>query len=167
MAAKKPNGKATKSADALTLLIEDHDNVRAMFKKYERMSQAGAKTEERNALAAVICAELTMHAQIEEEIFYPAVRGTLEDKELIDEALVEHSSAKELISQLAGMEAKDQLFDAKVKVLGEQIDHHVEEEENEMFPQIKKSDLDLENLGARLLARKQELLEQLDIPAES
>ena len=91
----------------------------------------------------------------------------MKDKELIDEALVEHSSAKELISQLAGMEAKDQLFDAKVKVLGEQIDHHVEEEENEMFPQIKKSDLDLENLGARLLARKQELLEQLDIPAES
>lgn len=164
MAAKKPNGKATKSAaDALTLLIEDHDNVRAMFEKYERLSEGNAKADERNALAALICAELTIHSQIEEEIFYPAVRRSLEDADLIDEALVEHASAKDLIAQLADMDAKDQLFDAKVKVLGEQIDHHVEEEQNEMFPQVRKANLDLEDLGARMFARKQELVEQLDI----
>jgi hypothetical protein len=168
MAAKKPNGKATEvTPDALTLLTQDHDNVRAMFRKYERLTESSARAEERNALAALICAELTIHAQIEEEIFYPAVRRGLKDKDLIDEALVEHSSAKELISQLADMDAKDDLFDAKVKVLGEQIDHHVEEEQNEMFEQVKKSKLDLEELGARLQMRKQELIEQLDIPAES
>jgi iron-sulfur cluster repair protein YtfE (RIC family) len=168
MAANKPNGKATKeAADALTLLMQDHENVRAMFRKYDRLTEASARAEERDALAALICAELTIHTQIEEEIFYPAIRRALKDKDLIDEALVEHSSAKELISQLADMDAKDELFDAKVKVLGEQIDHHVEEEESEMFPQIRKSDVDLEGLGAALFVRKQELLEQLDIPAAS
>jgi hemerythrin-like domain-containing protein len=168
MAARKPNGKATKSApDALTLLIEDHDNVRAMFRKYERLSEDNAKAEERGALAALICAELTIHSQIEEEIFYPAIRRALEDKDLIDEALVEHSSAKELIAQLADMDPKEKLFDAKVKVLGEQIDHHVDEEQNEMFPQVKKSGVDLDDLGEQLSMRKQELLEQLDIPAAS
>jgi hemerythrin-like domain-containing protein len=168
MAAKKSNGKASKTtADALALLIEDHDNVKAMFKKYERLTENKARADERGALAALICAELTIHAQIEEEIFYPEVRRALDDEELIDEAVVEHSSAKDLIAQLADMDAKQDLFDAKVKVLGEQIDHHVEEEQNEMFPQVRKSKLDLEQLGARLLARKQELIEQLDIEPAS
>ena len=168
MAANKPNGKATKGeTNALTLLTEDHDNVRAMFKKYERLTEGNARADERDALAAIICAELSIHAQIEEEIFYPAIRRALKDKDLIDEALVEHSSAKELIAQLADMDAKDELFDAKVKVLGEQIDHHVEEEQNEMFEKVRKSDLDLEALGERLSMRKQELIEQLDISAES
>ena len=167
MAASKPNGKANKEAtDALTLLIKDHDNVKAMFKKYDRLAEQNARADERNSLAALICAELTIHAQIEEEIFYPAVRRVLKDDDLIDEALVEHSSAKELISQLADMDAKDKLFDAKVKVLGEQIDHHVEEEQNEMFPKVKKSDLDLDDLGERLSLRKQELVDELDIPTE-
>jgi hemerythrin-like domain-containing protein len=168
MAANKPNGKAKKeAADALTLLTQDHDNVRAMFRKYERLAEQNARASERSSLAALICAELTIHAQIEEEIFYPAVRRVLKEDDLIDEALVEHSSAKELISQLADMDAKDKLFDAKVKVLGEQIDHHVDEEQNEMFPQVRKSGLDLEDLGAQLFVRKQELVEQLDIPTES
>ncbi len=168
MAAKKPNGAASKGAvDALALLIEDHDNVREMFKKYERLTEASARADERGSLAAIICAELTIHAQIEEEIFYPAVRRALKDEDLIDEAIVEHSSAKELIAQLADMDAEDKLFDAKVKVLGEQINHHVDEEQNEMFPQVKKSNLDLEELGARLLARKRELIEQLDIAEQS
>jgi hypothetical protein len=168
MAARKPNGKASKNtADALALLIEDHDNVKALFKKYERLAEDKARVDERGSLAALICAELTIHAQIEEEIFYPEVRRALDDPELIDEAIVEHSSAKDLIAQLADMDAKEELFDAKVKVLGEQIDHHVEEEQNEMFPQVRKSKLDLEQLGARMLARKQELLEQLDIEPAS
>jgi hypothetical protein len=168
MAARKPNGKASKNtADALALLIEDHDNVKALFKKYERLAEDKARADERGSLAALICAELTIHAQIEEEIFYPEVRRALDDEELIDEAIVEHSSAKDLIAQLADMDAKEELFDAKVKVLGEQIDHHVEEEQNEMFPQVRKSRLDLEQLGARMLARKQELLEQLDIEPAS
>ena len=121
---------------------------------------------EKEALAATICAELTVHAQIEEEIFYPAARDILDEEELIDEAVVEHASAKDLIAQLAEMSPDDDLYDAKIKVLGELIEHHVEEEEDEMFPKLKKAKLDTSSLGTQMVERKQELIDELDIGAE-
>jgi len=112
---------------------------------------------EKAELAARICAALTVHAQIEEEIFYPAVREAIDDEDLMDEAEVEHAGAKSLISQIEGMQPGDPLYDAKVTVLGEQVEHHIKEEEGEMFTQIRKSDLDLEELGVEMLTRKGEL----------
>ena len=105
---------------------------------------------------------LTVHAQIEEEIFYPAAQDAIKEPDLVDEATVEHASAKDLIAQIESSEPSDELFDAKVKVLGEYIDHHVKEEESEMFPQVRKAKLDLDALGAQLQERKGELTAELD-----
>ncbi|MEC5218220.1 hemerythrin-like domain-containing protein [Actimicrobium sp. GrIS 1.19] len=109
-------------------------------------------------LADAICAALTVHATVEEEIFYPAVRASVPNgKPMIDEATVEHAGAKDLIAQLLSMDANEELFDAKIKVLSEQIEHHVKEEESEMFVRAKKSALDLVALGEQMAARKEEL----------
>ena len=107
-----------------------------MFKDYEELAQSKAKgaVQKKRDLAQEICMELTVHAQIEEEIFYPAVRAAIKDTDLLDEAEVEHASAKDLIAQIQDATEMDDMFDAKVKVLGEYIDHHVKEERNEMFP---------------------------------
>jgi hemerythrin superfamily protein len=140
--------------DAIALLKADHQTVQELFDKYEK-----TRSEERKgALAEQICHELTVHAQIEEEIFYPAAREALRDEDLVDEATVEHQSAKDLIAQIQGGKPGEELYDAKVKVLGEYIRHHVKEEQNEMFPQVRKTKLDLRELGERLQARKQELI---------
>jgi hemerythrin superfamily protein len=140
--------------DAIALLKADHQTVQELFDKYEK-----TRSEERKgALAEQICNELTVHAQIEEEIFYPAAREALRDEDLVDEATVEHQSAKDLIAQIQGGKPGEELYDAKVKVLGEYIRHHVKEEQNEMFPQVRKTKLDLRGLGERLQARKQELM---------
>lgn len=114
----------------------------------------------------MICAELTRHATIEEEIFYPAARQAPEEEDLLDEAEVEHATAKELIAQLEAMQAGDEVYDAKVTVLGEYIDHHVKEEQNEMFPRVKKAKLDLQALGEKMLERKQELQEEMGLVEE-
>ena len=116
---------------------------------------------EREALATEICRWLTVHATIEEELFYPAAREAEVDADLLDEAEVEHASAKELIAQIEAMSPDDDLYDAKVTVLGEYIDHHVKEEEGELFPKCRKSDMDLEGLGEALAARKQELTAEM------
>jgi hemerythrin superfamily protein len=113
---------------------------------------------------AQICQELTVHTAIEEELFYPAVRKAIGDADLLDEVLVEHAGAKGLIAQLQAAHPDDALYDAKVTVLGEQIDHHVEEEEGRMFPQAKASGIDTWALGAALLKRKAELLANLGAP---
>ena len=109
---------------------------------------------------AKICTELSVHAQCEDEIFYPAVKAALKDRELVPEAIVEHATLKELISQIEGKEPDGEMFDAKVKVLSEYVKHHVKEEQNEMFPKAKKTKLDMLALGAQLAARKEELLAQ-------
>jgi hemerythrin-like domain-containing protein len=141
--------------DALALLRADHQMVQELFDKFEK-----TRSEDRKgAIAEQVCKELTVHAQIEEEIFYPAVREAIREKDLIDEATVEHQSAKDLIAQIEGGKPGQELFDAKVKVLGEYIKHHVKEEQNELFPQVRKTKLDLRELGERLQARKQELME--------
>jgi hemerythrin superfamily protein len=140
--------------DAIALLRADHQTVQELFDRYEKTRSADRK----GPLAEQICNELTVHAQIEEEIFYPAARQAIREADLIDEATVEHQTAKDLIAQIQGGKPGDELFDAKVKVLGEYIRHHVKEEQNELFPQVRKTKLDLRELGERLQARKQELM---------
>ena len=153
----------TKTDDAIALLTADHDKVRKLFKSFESLTEA--KVDKKVELVAEICAELTVHATIEEEIFYPAAREALEEQDLLDEAQVEHASAKELIAQLQDMKPGDEFYDAKVTVLGEYIEHHVKEEQEEMFPKIKKAKLDLQGLGAQMGARKEELMAELSAAA--
>ncbi|AGH51100.1 MULTISPECIES: hemerythrin domain-containing protein [Sphingomonadales] len=145
-----------KPVDAIRLLKNDHKEVKGYFKDYETLEDDAAK----QALAEKICLALTVHAQIEEEIYYPAAREAIDDDDLLDEAEVEHASAKQLIAEIQAMKAGDRLFDAKVTVLGEYIEHHVEEEESEMFPESRDSDLDLKALGVQLAERKAELMAQ-------
>jgi len=143
--------------NALEMLEQDHREVEELFDQFDELDD-GAEKEE---IARKICMMLTVHAQMEEEIFYPAARKATQDDDLIDEAVVEHASAKKLIAEIEKMEAGDDLFDAKVRVLGEQVKHHVREEEDELFPELDRIDLDLEELGAKLAKRKEELLKKL------
>lgn len=148
---------ANKPQDAITLLTSQHDDVKALFEKFDNLGER--TTTSKKKLADEICEQLIMHTAIEEEIFYPALRDTSKEMEdMLDEAFVEHASAKDLIAQVQEMDPGDDLYDAKVKVLGEYIDHHVEEEEEEMFPKVRKLKLDLEALGAEMAARRDELL---------
>jgi len=140
--------------DAIQLLRADHRKVQDLFDQFEK-----SRGDDRKAkLAQEICTELKVHAQIEEEIFYPAAREALKEQDLIDEATVEHASAKELIAQIEQAQAGDELFDAKVTVLGEYIKHHVKEEHSELFPKLKKTKLDLKALGEQLAERKEALM---------
>jgi hemerythrin superfamily protein len=144
----------TKTQDALTLLKEDHRAVEKLFKEFENAKGDGRKEK----LARQICFELTVHTTIEEEIFYPACKGKI-DEDKLKEAYVEHDAAKLLIAEIeAGNGEGDDYFDAKVQVLGEQIDHHVKEEEDELFPEVRKADIDTKALGEQLAARRRELL---------
>jgi hemerythrin superfamily protein len=146
----------TKTQDAIALLKEDHRAVEKLFKEFEEAKGDGRKEK----LARRICLELTVHTKIEEEIFYPACDGKIEE-DLLKEAYVEHDAAKLLVAEIeAGNGQSDDFFDAKVQVLSEQIDHHVKEEEGELFPQVRKADLDLKALGERLAERKKELLKE-------
>jgi hypothetical protein len=145
--------------DGITLLMDDHREVEKLFKQFEEATGDGKKEK----LAHQICLELTVHTDIEEEIFYPACEGTVEE-DLLKESYVEHDAAKLLIAEIeAGAGEGDEYFDSKVKVLQEEIQHHVEEEERPhtgVFAQARKGDLDLEALGEKMLARKKELTEQ-------
>lgn len=146
----------TEPMDAIALLTEDHEKVKAMFEQYEGLGDRAHATKQK--LAMQICTELTKHAMAEEEIFYPAVReASKKNEDIIDEATVEHASAKELIEQIMSMDSTDELFDAKVKVLSEQVEHHVEEEEGEMFAKAREANLDLVALGEEIQARKDEI----------
>ena len=152
----KPIPTETDPQDAITLLTEDHEHVKSLFEQYEELGERAHASKQK--LALQICTELTKHATAEEEIFYPAVREASKDNEdIIDEATVEHAAAKDLIAQLLAMDAGDELFDAKVKVLSEQIDHHIKEEESEMFPKARKAKLDLMALGQAIASRKEEI----------
>ena len=156
------------SEDAIKLLTADHKEVKALFKEYEKLVKDEAGDEEKQALAEQICTMLTVHATAEEELFYPAARDALgDDEDLVDEADVEHSTAKELIAQIQGSSPDDPHYDAKVKVLGEYIDHHVKEEQNELFKEAKKAGLDTVAIGEQLAARKEELMAELGMTAEA
>ncbi|MEO7337982.1 MAG: hemerythrin domain-containing protein [Caldimonas sp.] len=154
--AKKTSARSR--SDATALLMKDHKDVKALFKRYDKLMKADGQGSERQALAEQICQMLTVHATIEEEIFYPAVRAAQVDADLLDEAEVEHASAKDMIAQIRSMGPDEDLYDAKVTVLGEYINHHVEEEEGEMFPKARRAKVDFEGLGQQLKARKQELM---------
>ena len=161
-AAKKPStASAKRPKDACDLLDADHKAVKALFKEYESLSESRSRsTAKKRQLADQICKELTVHATIEEEIFYPAVRKAIKDNALLNEATVEHASAKDLIAQIKAMDPADELFDAKVTVLGEYIDHHVKEERTEMFVKARATKLDLVGLAEQLKQRKEELMAQ-------
>jgi hypothetical protein len=150
--ARKANGEIL---NAIELLKADHRAVEELFEKYENTNGAAAKKK----LADKICMELSVHTAIEEEIFYPACKGEVED-DMLDEAHVEHDGAKMLIAELLAGSPEDAFYDAKVKVLSEEIKHHVKEEEQRdgMFAQAKKAGLDLEALGEEMAARKKELM---------
>lgn len=147
--------------DACTFLDADHKAVKKMFKAYEELTQSRARdvAQKKMDLAHEICQELTVHAAIEEEIFYPALRDALKETEALAEAEVEHAGAKDLIGQIEAMDQADEMFDAKVKVLGEYIDHHVKEERNQIFPKARASrGLDLVAMREALQSRKDALM---------
>ena len=161
--AKKPAATARAGkTDATVLLQRDHADVKKLFRQYEKLADNEADGQERQALAMQICQMLTVHATIEEEIFYPEERGDVEE-DMLDEAYVEHAGAKQLIAEIEAMKPGDEYYDAKVKVLGEYIKHHVKEEEQPggIFAQAKKGDEDLDAMGERLKARKEELTSKL------
>lgn len=148
--------------NAIDLLIDDHDKVKKLFKEFEKLSKKD--DDSKVEIANQICVELTIHAMIEEEIFYPVARSAVNDDDMMNEADVEHDSAKDLIAQIQSTGTDDEMYDAKVTVLGEYIDHHVKEEEEEMFPKVRKAKVDLEELGMQLMMRKEELMSQLMNP---
>ena len=151
---------STKSQDAIALLKEDHRKVEDLFEQFEK-----AKGDERKQkLALEICKELTIHTILEEEIFYPAVKGKVEE-DLLKESFVEHDAAKVMIAEIEAGSPSDEYYDSKVKVLSEEIEHHVEEEEKPkegLFAQTREADIDLKALGEQLTARKEELMAEIE-----
>jgi len=148
----------TKSQDAIALLKADHSAVEELLEKFEKASDY----ERKRKLAEEICLELSVHAQIEEEIFYPACEGKV-DEDLLKESYVEHDGAKVLIAEITKGSPDDEFYDAKVKVLQEEIEHHVEEEEKRLeglFAQARKAELDMDALGQDLAARKAQLTDE-------
>jgi len=152
------------SQDAIALLKSDHQEARELFEEYEKKKDH-ASDEQKMDIARAVCGALLIHMEIEEKIFYPRVRQEIDDNDLMNEAEVEHEGAKELIRQLGELQPGDPMFDAKIKVLGEQIDHHVEEEEGDMFPKARKAGIDLDALGAELLAAKNKMRMEHGLPA--
>jgi hemerythrin superfamily protein len=146
--------RIAKPKDATAMLVADHKVVAALFEQFEKTRSTARKA----SIVAQICQELTVHTQIEEEIFYPAAKAALKDHELVPEATVEHASVKDLIAQVKDHTPDGEMYDARVKVMGEFVKHHVKEEQNEMFPKVRKTKLDLVALGERMAARKQELM---------
>jgi hemerythrin superfamily protein len=141
--------------NAIKLLEADHEEVTDLFNKFEKSTSNARKKE----IVEKICSELTIHAKVEEKIFYPRVKEALEDSELIPEAIVEHATLKSLISQIEDEEQDGEIFDAKVKVLSEYVKHHVKEEEGEIFPKAKKTKLDMDEMGMEILEMKDQLQE--------
>lgn len=157
MTERKSKARRTKApADAIALLTQDHKMVQKMFKDFEKNKES-ADNETKAEVIRTVCQELTIHAQIEEELFYPAMREALDEHDILDEAEVEHTAAKQLIAELERMRPGENLYEAKFTVLGEYVNHHIKEEQGEMFKKAKSSGVDLVELGERMLQRKQEL----------
>ena len=152
--------------DVLALLSADHAEVHAHFERYRQLVEQDADSDERGALAERICSMLSVHATLEEQFFYPAARAAGVESDLLDEADVEHASAKSLIAQIEALSPGDRLYDAKVIVLGEYVDHHVAEEEGELFPQCRASGMDLREIVMPMAQRRVELMEAEIPPAE-
>ena len=146
------------SPSALELLEQDHREVEEWFDEYNELKE---EDNRRGALAEKICLALKVHAQIEEEIFYPQAREATKDNDLIDEAAVEHATVKHLIGEIEGMEVGEELYDAKIRVLGEIVKHHIKEEEEELFPELVPTKMDLDAVGKELAKRKEELMAEM------
>jgi hypothetical protein len=149
-----------KATGAIELLKEQHDKVKKAFKEFEKLDRED--TEKQQQLVQSVCEDLKVHTTLEEELFYPAAREAIDDEDILNEAQVEHETAKMLIEQLENMGPEDPNFHATFTVLGEYVVHHVKEEEGEMFPQVKKTDLDLEELGSRMRSRMQALMGRME-----
>lgn len=162
----KRKGTSASQPLAIELLEADHRKVEGLFEQYE--SEKEGDEETKRGIATRICGELTVHAQVEEEIFYPWLRENLDedDMEMLEEAYVEHAGAKDLIGQIEAAGEIDEAFDAKVKVLSEYIKHHVKEEENEIFAEVREMSDELDELGQQMQARKTELMEELGVESE-
>ena len=145
-----------KATGAVELLKEQHDKVKKAFKEFEKLDREDNEAQQQ--LVQRVCEDLKLHTTLEEELFYPAAREAIDDEDILNEAQIEHETAKMLIEQLENMGPEDPNFHATFTVLGEYVVHHVKEEEGEMFPQVKKTDLDLEELGARMRSRMEELM---------
>lgn len=158
---KKPGAA---KPDALDLLAADHAKVRALFRRFDDLKGDDEQDERKAELADEICYELTVHATLEEEIFYPAVRSLIDNDELIDECEVEHAGARDLISQLEVMYPGDDHYDATIAVLGEEVERHIDKEEGIIFPAARKARLDMQHIGEQLQARKEQLEEDLSSP---
>lgn len=152
---EKSNAQSKKTPDAVEILKADHRKVEALFEEFE----SSKRKDRKEKVALEICDELSLHAAVEEEALYPPAKKALgeEDAELVAEAIVEHSSLKWLIQQIIDEEPGSELYDAKVIVLKEYVSHHVKEEEKELFPKLKKSDLDLKAIGEEIVALKSSL----------
>jgi hemerythrin-like domain-containing protein len=159
--------KAGSAGNALDLLKADHQKVRNLFREFESLRGIDDEDERKSELVDEICYELTLHTMLEEEIFYPVLRSAIDDDDMMDEADVEHAGARELISQLEVMYPGDDHFDATVVVLGEEVGHHIDKEEGEMFEAARRAGIDLAALAEQLAARRDELEEDLSAPATS
>lgn len=149
--------KKTKAHEAIALLDADHLRVHELFGRYRQLVRARAAAPERRALAEEICMELTIHAKLEEELFYPAVRELLQDDDLVDEAEEQHGSARDFIAAILVSQPEDELYDAKVAVLADYVERHVRQEREQVFNRLQASGLDLQSLAASLASRKEEL----------
>lgn len=143
--------------DAIDLLDADHLAVHAMFDTYHQLARTRAPALQRRALAEEICMELTIHARLEEELFYPAMREALGDEDLLDEAEDAHGSQRDFIAQILASAADDELYDARVALLAEYVQRHVRKEREEVFNRVLASRLDLHSLARRITQRKEEL----------
>lgn len=157
----KPTSPSAVKHDVIVLLKNDHDAVKKLFTQFEKLAKKD-DIKGKVKIANKICSELIAHTIAEEEIFYPGARAVTHDDDMLNEAVVEHDSSKDLIAQIQGMSPEDPMYDAKVKVLGEYINHHVDEEESEMFPMVRKvKELDLRALAAAFTTRKKKVMQQL------
>jgi hemerythrin-like domain-containing protein len=160
-------GKHSGAEPALDFLRAEHQRVRMLFAEFDSLKGIDDEDQRKAELVDDICYELTVHAMLEEEIFYPVLRSAIGNDELMDEADVEHAGARELISQLEVMYPGDDHFDATVSVLGEEVMHHIEKEEGEMFEAARQAGVDLAQLAALLAARRDELEDDLSSPPGS
>lgn len=159
--ARKRASRRKAAPDAIAMLRDDHRKVAAMFARFARLGHDRAR---KASLVASLCRELSVHARLEEEIFYPAARTVLKDASPVDEADVEHATVKALVADLERAKPGDDHYDAKVKVLGEYVRHHVAEEQDGLFPKLRRTPLDFGVLGERIAARRRELEGALDHP---
>jgi hemerythrin superfamily protein len=149
--------KRKNTPDAVDLLDADHLSIHAMFEQYRTLVRSKAPALSRRTLAEDLCMELTIHAKLEEELFYPAVRDALQDEDLVDESEDQHGSMRELVGQILAGRPEDELYDAKVAVLAEYVERHVRQEREQVFNRVLASGLDLHSLARTLVRRKEEL----------